>query len=195
MTNDQATRGLHDLIRVILVQRSPVGPPSAWRSMNPSPEEGRIYQHRRDRHPRRRPAAVRARGLRRPTGPLLAPRPDEAELAGLSRVSVVQMASLTLVPAWGAAPWGRVVLVLPFLFIKVYPSSSGVPGVPGVPGIPRISPATQLSLIAALTAAAAAGTICSSAALTNTQQVPVIVVSYLLIGAGLSLALALDVLF
>ncbi|WQF87698.1 Putative transporter protein SLAC1/Mae1/ Ssu1/TehA [Colletotrichum destructivum] len=130
-------------------------------------------------------------------------RRDEVELAGLSSVSiaftsVVQMASLTLVSAWGA-PWGEVVyvlwwaafalaalvaLVLPFLFIKVYPS-----------GVPHISPATQMPVIAALTAAGGGGTICASAALTSAQQVPVIVVSYLLIGAGLPLVFALDVLF
>ncbi|GKT41510.1 sulfite efflux pump SSU1 [Colletotrichum spaethianum] len=104
----------------------------------------------------------------------------------------------TLVSGWGG-PWSKilfvlwwvatglatvVVIILPFVFIKVYPS-----------GVPHISPATQLALIAALTAAAGGGTICNSAMLSSDQQIPVIIVSYLLIGIGLPLAFALDVLF
>ncbi|KAK1979245.1 voltage-dependent anion channel [Colletotrichum cereale] len=128
---------------------------------------------------------------------------DEAELSGLSSVSIaftsiIQMASLTLVSGWGG-PWSEIVyvlwwvavglaaanvIILPFIFVKVYPS-----------GVPHISPATQLPLIAALTAAAGGGTICSSAMLSSDQQIPVIIVSYLLIGMGLPLAFTLDVLF
>ncbi|GJC84348.1 sulfite efflux pump SSU1 [Colletotrichum liriopes] len=128
---------------------------------------------------------------------------DEVELAGLSSISiaftsVVQMASLTLVSSWGG-PWSKIVyvlwwvafglaavivIILPFVLIKVYPS-----------GVPHISPATQLPLIAALTAAAGGGTICNSAMLSSDQQVPVIIVSYILIGMALPLAFALDVLF
>ncbi|KAF6814682.1 malic acid transport [Colletotrichum sojae] len=128
---------------------------------------------------------------------------DDVELAGLSSISIaftsiIQMASLTLVPAW-AGPWTDIVhalwwtsaglalvvsIVLSFIFIKVYPS-----------GVPHISPATQHPLIAALTAAAGGGTICNSASLDPARQIPVIVVSYLFIGMALPLALALDVLF
>ncbi|KAF9876883.1 malic acid transport [Colletotrichum karsti] len=128
---------------------------------------------------------------------------DESELAGLSSVSIaftsiIQMASLTLVSGWGG-PWSKIVyvlwwiafslalvisVVLPFILIKVYPS-----------GVPHISPATQLPLIAALTAAAGGGTICNTAMLSSQQQIPVIIVSYLLIGMALPLAFALDVLF
>ncbi|KAF6816166.1 malic acid transport [Colletotrichum musicola] len=138
-----------------------------------------------------------------PSRVLRALRRDDAELAGLSSISIaftsiIQMASLTLVPAW-AGPWTDIVhalwwtsaalalvvsVVLPFIFIKVYPS-----------GVPHISPATQLPLIAALTAAAGGGTICNSAGLDPARQLPVIVVSYLFIGMALPLALALDVLF
>ncbi|TEA14049.1 Sulfite efflux pump SSU1 [Colletotrichum sidae] len=130
-------------------------------------------------------------------------RTDDVELSGLSSVSiaftsVLQMASLTLVPGWGG-PWSKIVYVLwwvafglaavvsfllPFVFIKVCPS-----------GVPHISPATQLPLIAALTAAAGGGTVCSSAMLSSQQQVPVIIVSYLLVGMALPLAFALDLIF
>ncbi|EQB58797.1 hypothetical protein CGLO_00911 [Colletotrichum gloeosporioides Cg-14] len=128
---------------------------------------------------------------------------DESELAGLSSVSIaftsiIQMVSLALVPAWGER-WSKTIyvlwwiafsfavaisIVLPFITVKVYPS-----------GVSRLSPATQLPLTAALTAAAAGGAICNSAALASDQQVPVIIVSYLLIGMALPLTFALDVLF
>ncbi|OHE99902.1 hypothetical protein CORC01_04803 [Colletotrichum orchidophilum] len=129
---------------------------------------------------------------------------DDAELAGLSSISitftsVVQTASLALVRGAGE-PWSTVlhvlwwvsfalaatsIVFLPFVFIKVYP-----------PGVAQLSPSTQLAVTAALTAAAAGGTICTSAAaLSSARQIPIIVVSYLLIGMGLPLAFALDVLF
>ncbi|KAI8259167.1 Sulfite efflux pump SSU1 [Colletotrichum sp. SAR11_239] len=128
---------------------------------------------------------------------------DESELAGLSSVSIaftsiIQMVSLALVPAWGER-WSKTIyvlwwiafsfavaisIVLPFITVKIYPS-----------GVSRLSPATQLPLTAALTAAAAGGAMCNSAALASDQQVPVIIVSYLLIGMALPLTFALDVLF
>lgn len=128
---------------------------------------------------------------------------DESELAGVSSVSIaftsiIQMVSLALVPAWGER-WSKTIyilwwiafsfavaisIVLPFITVKIYPS-----------GVSRLSPATQLPLTAALTAAAAGGAMCNSAALASDQQVPVIIVSYLLIGMALPLTFALDVLF
>ncbi|KAK1676469.1 voltage-dependent anion channel [Colletotrichum godetiae] len=114
---------------------------------------------------------------------------DDAELAGLASISitftsVTQTASLALAPDSGnnntGGPWSATVhilwwisfalatitiLILPFISIKVYP-----------PGVAHLSPSTQLALTAALTAAAAGGTLCTSAAnLTSTQQVPIIV--------------------
>ncbi|KAK4234642.1 putative malic acid transport protein [Achaetomium macrosporum] len=129
---------------------------------------------------------------------------DISELACLTSVvisftSIIQMASLVLVPGWGSKGWSIALYVLwwinvvlatvgaigvPFVFVRLYPV-----------GIPHLSPASQLPLIAALTAAAGGGTICQSAELSPALQVPVIVVSYLLVGVGLPLALALDVLF
>ncbi|KAK7451475.1 hypothetical protein Landi51_04846 [Colletotrichum acutatum] len=130
---------------------------------------------------------------------------DDAELAGLSSISitftsVTQTASLALAPSSHESPWTATVhvlwwislalatttiLILPFIFIKVHP-----------PGVAHLSPSTQLAVTAALTAAAAGGTLCTSSAhLPGAQQLPIIVVSYLLIGMGLPLAFALDVLF
>ncbi|EXF75680.1 hypothetical protein CFIO01_04613 [Colletotrichum fioriniae PJ7] len=133
-------------------------------------------------------------------------RHDDAELAGLSSISitftsVTQTASLALAPGGTqGSPWTATVhvlwwislalatttiLILPFIFIKVHP-----------PGVSHLSPSTQLAVTAALTAAAAGGTLCASPAnLPGAQQIPIIVVSYLLIGMGLPLAFALDVLF
>ena len=50
-------------------------------------------------------------------------------------------------------------------------------------------------MICALTAAAGGGVICRYGALTNHEQVPVIIVSYLLIGVALPLTVAYDALF
>ncbi|KAK3306343.1 voltage-dependent anion channel [Chaetomium strumarium] len=132
-------------------------------------------------------------------------RHDIGELACLTSIvisftSIIQMTSLVLVPGRGSSKgWGVAVYVLwwinaalatvgaigvPFVFVRLYPG-----------GIPHLSPASQLPLIAALTAAAGGGTLCQSAGLSAALQVPVIVVSYLLVGMGLPLAFALDVLF
>jgi tellurite resistance protein TehA-like permease len=90
---------------------------------------------------------------------------DIAETAGLASVSitsttVIQMVALTLVDSWSPR-WGVVAYVLwwvnaamaavtctgmPYVFVKYEP-----------PGVAALSPATQLSLIAALTAAAGGG--------------------------------------
>lgn len=115
----------------------------------------------------------------------------------ISFTSVIQMAAITLVQGWGKS-WGMVVYVLwwinvvmavlgnviiPFIFMRIYPTRRQ-----------RLSAAARLPPIAALTAAAGGGTICMYADLSNKMQVPVIIVSYLLVGAGLPLAFALDAL-
>ncbi|KAL2018670.1 hypothetical protein VTK56DRAFT_505 [Thermocarpiscus australiensis] len=128
---------------------------------------------------------------------------DISELACLTSIvisftSVIQMASLVLVPGWGGG-WGVAVYVL--WWINVFLATVGAVGVPFVfirlypDGVPHLSPASQLPLIAALTAAAGGGTICQSAGLSPALQIPAIIVSYLLVGMGLPLALGLDVLF
>jgi tellurite resistance protein TehA-like permease len=132
-------------------------------------------------------------------------RRDLSESACLASIcitytSIIQMMVLALVQdggwgkGWGIAAyamwWTNVALAivavvgLPFVNIRLYPG-----------GVPHLSPASQLPMIAALTAAAGGGTICQVAEISPHLQVPVIVVSYLLVGLGLPLAFALDVLF
>ncbi|KAH1930288.1 hypothetical protein KXV37_000879 [Aspergillus fumigatus] len=73
------------------------------------------------------------------------------------------------------------VIGIPFVQLKVQPSS-----------FERIPPAILLPVIAAFTCAAGGGVICTSTALSPRLQVPVIIVAYLLVGAGISLALGFD---
>lgn len=115
----------------------------------------------------------------------------------ISFTSIIQMMALTLVHGWGKG-WGIAAYVLwwintamailgtvivPFVFISIYAK-----------GVPYLSPTTRLPLISALTAAAGGGTICQYAEISSQLQVPVIVVSYLLVGMALPLAFGLDVL-
>ncbi|KAB5540457.1 voltage-dependent anion channel [Coniochaeta sp. 2T2.1] len=128
---------------------------------------------------------------------------DTSESACLASISisytaVIQMIALALVPSWGKG-WGVaaytlwwtnvamtvvVVVGVPFVYIRLYPG-----------GVPHLSPGSQLPMIAALTAAAGAGVVCQFGEISPQLQVPAILVSYLLIGMGLPLAFALDVLF
>jgi len=63
------------------------------------------------------------------------------------------------------------------------------------PGLDFVPPSVLLPLIAALNAAAGGGVICRYRALSPQQQVPVLIVSYLLIGMALPLSLAYDAVF
>ena len=117
----------------------------------------------------------------------------------ISYTSIIQMMVLALVQGGWGKGWGiaayvlwwtnvamavLVVVGVPFVYIRLYPS-----------GKPHLSPGSQLPMIAALTVAAGAGTICQFAEISPQLQIPAIVVSYLLVGLGLPLAFALDVLF
>ncbi|EAW10402.1 putative malic acid transport protein [Aspergillus clavatus NRRL 1] len=73
------------------------------------------------------------------------------------------------------------VIAIPYVQLRLQPS-----------GIEHLPPAVLLPLIAALTSAAGAGTLCAAAPISARLQVPVIIVAYLLIGAGLALALGYD---
>lgn len=130
-------------------------------------------------------------------------RDDMGEVACLASIcisytSIIQMMSLSLVKSWGKG-WGTAAYVLwwtnvplavfavvgiPFTYLQLFPN-----------GLANISPPSQLPMIAALTVAAGGGTISQSAEIRSQLQIPVILVSYLLIGVGLPLALALDVLY
>ncbi|KAL1957770.1 hypothetical protein VTO42DRAFT_5488 [Malbranchea cinnamomea] len=112
--------------------------------------------------------------------------------------SIIQMVVLTLVSDWGSG-WSLVAyvlwwtntgmaviacIVIPYVFIKLQP-----------PGIKGVTPAVLMPLIAALTSAAGGAIICQFGGLSAELQVPTIIVSYLEVGMGLSLAVAFDNIF
>lgn len=130
-------------------------------------------------------------------------RADIVEVSCLASISIsftpiVQMITLNLVSDWGSG-WGMVayvlwwintamavlaVIVIPYVYMK-YQS----------PGIKAVTPVVLLPLIAALTSAAGGGTICRYGELSDQLQVPVIIVSFLEVGLGMPLAMALDDVF
>ncbi|GJN76078.1 hypothetical protein Purlil1_7742 [Purpureocillium lilacinum] len=147
-----------------------------------------------------------------PRAALRAVASDTSEAACLASVSVafmsiVQMLALVVVPGpWGGRSWAVVVYVLwwvncglavaaclfiPLIFVHSIHAEGGF--------INCLTPSTQLPLIAALTSAAGAGTLCAATAsgpfLTPAEKVPMIIVAYLEVGLGLPLAIALDILF
>ncbi|KAK3935588.1 putative malic acid transport protein [Diplogelasinospora grovesii] len=112
--------------------------------------------------------------------------------------SIIQMMALVLVQGW-ARGWGIAVyvlwwvnvamailacIVLAFFTFRVFPSK-----------VSSLSPGTQLPFIAALTVAAGGGTVAKYAEISCAQQVAVIIVSYLFLGTGFTIAFALDVLY
>lgn len=62
------------------------------------------------------------------------------------------------------------------------------------PGISNLPPSILLPIIAALTSAAEGGVLCTSGHIDSRLQVPVIIISYLEVGAGLALAASFDAL-
>jgi hypothetical protein len=75
-------------------------------------------------------------------------------------------------------------VTFPFISIRLHPD-----------GLSQLSPASQLPMIAVLTAVAGGRTIYQATKLSPDQQVPTIVISYLLVGMGLPLGFTLDALF
>jgi tellurite resistance protein TehA-like permease len=73
--------------------------------------------------------------------------------------------------------------VIPYVQLKLQP-----------PGISHLPPAILLPFIAAVTSAASGGLLCRFDHISPRLQVPVIIISYLEIGAGLSLAAGFDTL-
>jgi tellurite resistance protein TehA-like permease len=132
---------------------------------------------------------------------------NTTEAACLASISVaftsaIQMMALVVVPSWGGAAWGQAAFIL--WWINTGMAVIAVLGIPLIfvhsihaeGGFLRcLTPTTQLPLIAALTSAAGAGTLCQVAMLSDAQKLPMMVVSYLEIGVGVPLALALDILF
>lgn len=74
-----------------------------------------------------------------------------------------------------------VVLGIPYVQLKLQP-----------PGTHNVSPIVLLPFIAALTSAAGGGVVCSESNISARLQIPIVIVSYLEIGAGLAAAVSLD---
>ncbi|OKL56090.1 hypothetical protein UA08_08779 [Talaromyces atroroseus] len=117
---------------------------------------------------------------------------------GIALTTITQMIALTLVKQWGPS-WGIVAYVfwwivtsmavvslhlITYVHVKVQP-----------PGVTDMSPQMLLPLIAALTSAAAGGTLCVYGALSPALQGPILVVAYLEIGAALPLAICMVGIF
>ena len=129
-------------------------------------------------------------------------RNNNSEVACLASISValfsiIQMLNLVLGPK--ASGWAMTVYVLWWIntvlaifAILIIPYSFAILN---PPGIENLLPNSQLPIVAALTCAAAGASIGSSEMLTTAQKIPVVVVSYLLVGTSIPLTLFLDGLF
>lgn len=128
---------------------------------------------------------------------------DIMETACLSSISIafttiIQMIALNLVSDW-SPQWGLVAYGM--WWANVVMATAACIGITYVftkfetPGVANVSMAILLPPIAALTAAAGGGVICRYGKLDAALQVPVILVSYLLVGLGLPLSLVSDALF
>jgi tellurite resistance protein TehA-like permease len=109
--------------------------------------------------------------------------------------TIIQMIALTLTPSWGPS-WGMAAYVM--WWINVAMAAVACIAIPYVltkvdgPGISSVPPGALLPSIAALTIAAGGGVVCRYGAISASQQVPVIIVSYLFVGIGLPLAVIID---
>lgn len=125
---------------------------------------------------------------------------ETACLASISiaYTTVIQMTALNLVQDWGRA-WGTVVCIL--WWINLVMAVSACVGIPYVfvrmeaGGVDSVPVAIRLPPIAALTVAAGGGVVCRYGQLSPDLQVPIIIVSYLCVGGGVSLALVCDAAF
>lgn len=125
------------------------------------------------------------------------------ETACLSSISIafttiIQMIALNLVTTWGKG-WGLAAWIL--WWINAVMATACCVGIPYIftyneaRGIDCVPPGILLPLIAALTAAAGGGVICRYGELGADLQVPMIIVSYLFLGLGLPLSVAVDAVF
>lgn len=125
------------------------------------------------------------------------------ETACLSSISIafttiIQMIALNLVGDW-SPEWGLVAYGL--WWVNVVMATAACIGITYVftkyepPGVDSVSMVILLPPIAALTAAAGGAVVCRYGNLDASLQVPVIIVSYLLVGLGLPLSLVSDALF
>lgn len=128
---------------------------------------------------------------------------DIMETACLASISIafttiIQMTALSLVDTWGRQ-WGTVVYVL--WWINLVIAVTACTGILYVfvgmeaCSVDLVPVAIRLPPIATLTVAAGGGVICLHGQLAPDLQVPVVIVSYLCLGAGLLLSLMCDAAF
>jgi tellurite resistance protein TehA-like permease len=125
---------------------------------------------------------------------------DTAEVVCLASIpttfaSIVQVMSLLFGPAgWGAALcvlWWILLaasvlamLLMPFFFASVNP-----------PGYNLVGPTLQFPIVATVTCAAAGATVVKSTTLDPETGVPIVMVSYMILGLSMPISLILDALF
>ncbi|KAL8690107.1 MAG: hypothetical protein Q9218_004375 [Villophora microphyllina] len=107
---------------------------------------------------------------------------------------IINMVALVCAKAWGPS-WGMVAYVLNW--INVFLSFIMVVGIPYAylrccpPGVDSTPPSVLLPAIAALTASATCGIVCFNGKLQARTQVPMIITGYVLLGLGLTDAVAM----
>lgn len=111
--------------------------------------------------------------------------------------TIIQMTALNLVDTWGQA-WGIVAYVLWWINLAMAVSCLAIIYIfvgMEAEGIDLVPVAIRLPPIALLTVAAAGGVVCRYGQLPPHLQVPVTIVAFLCLGAGLMLALMCDAAF
>ena len=112
--------------------------------------------------------------------------------------TIIIMTALTSVRLW-SSKWGTVVFVLWWINVALAVASSiGTPYAFAHiehPGTTKVTPTIFMPTVCGATTAVGGAIICRYGALTNHEQVPVIIVSYLLLGLVLPLTIAYDALF
>lgn len=126
---------------------------------------------------------------------------DASELASIASMptavtAIVQMLILVLGsrPGWSMTCYVLwwVVLAMSFAVATIIPQTYITIN---PPGFDNLLPSSQLPIVAILTVAATGGALCSNASISVAQQMPVIALSYLLIGLAVPLAIYLDTIF
>lgn len=121
---------------------------------------------------------------------------DIVELCCLASLSItlgaiIDMFALVCAKSWGPS-WGTAAYVLSWINVAlVFPVVVGIPYVyfyREPPGVERIPPSIALPAISAITASSTCGVVCYAGKLTAREQVPMIMVGYILLSIGLNFA-------
>lgn len=121
---------------------------------------------------------------------------DVVELCCLASLSItfgaiVDMLALVCAKSWGPS-WGTAAYVLSWINVGlVFPVVVGIPYVyfyREPPGVEKTPPSIVFPANAAITASATCGVVCYAGKLTAREQVPMIMVGYILLGLGLNFA-------